>query len=367
MEPVKIGIIGCGNISTQYFKGCAAYPELEVVAVADLNHEAAQKQAEAFPAPRVLEVDALIDDPEVEIVLNLTIPAVHAEIYTRALNAGKHAYCEKPFALNTTDGQAVLELAASKSLRVGCAPDTFLSGTLQTARKVIDAGVIGRPLTATANMQCGGHETWHPSPEFYYKPGGGPLLDMGPYYLTALVNLLGPVRSVAAFARASFEERTITSQPRHGTQITVETPTLICGTLDFASDVLANITFSFDHRRGLDFPMLQIAGTEGTLTLPDPNTFAGELILKRPGEPEPETLPIEHPHGGQRSIGLADMARALRLERSQRVSGALAQHVLEVMTACLHSGETQTFQSMQSTCERPAMLPTGLQPGELTD
>ncbi|MGF1448441.1 MAG: Gfo/Idh/MocA family protein [Opitutales bacterium] len=366
MEPLRVGIVGCGNISRQYFKGCEAFPELEVVAVADLQRAAAEKAAQEHSIARVLEVDALIDDPDVECVLNLTIPQAHAEINTRALNAGKHAYCEKPFALSVDEAAPVLKLAAEKGLYVGCAPDTFLSGTLQTARKAFDDGLIGRPLTATANMQCGGHETWHPSPEFYYKSGGGPLLDMGPYYLTTLVNLLGPVRSVGAYARASFAERTITSKPKHGQTIAVETPTLILATLDFANDTLANITFSFDHRQGLDLPLLQIAGTEGSLTLPDPNGFGGEVVLKRPGE-EPESLPIEHPHGGQRSIGLADMARAIRLKRPHRVSGTLAHHVLEIMTASLDSGQAQAFRTLTTTCERPALLPVGLEPAQLTD
>ncbi len=364
---MKVGIVGCGNISKQYFRGCEAFAELEVVAVADLNREAAEKSAEAYSIARVLEVDALIADAEVECVLNLTIPQAHAEINLKALQAGKHAYCEKPFALSTEEAAPVLKLAAEKGLRVGCAPDTFLSGVLQTARKLVDDGAIGRPLTATANMQCGGHETWHPSPEFYYKAGGGPLLDMGPYYLTALVNILGPVRSLSAYTRTSFAERTITSQPKHGQTITVETPTLILATLDFANDVLANITFSFDHRRGLDMCPLQVAGTEGSLKLADPNGFKGELVLHRADSEEPESVPVEHPHEGQRSIGLADMARAIRLDRPHRVSGELANHVLEIMTGCLDSGQAQAFRQMRTTCERPAMLPTGLQPAQLTD
>jgi predicted dehydrogenase len=247
MKKVKVGIIGCGNISGIYLKNCTqTFEILEVAACADLIHERAQAQAREYGVPKACSVEELLQDPKIEIVLNLTTPKAHYEVSKAALEAGKHVYVEKPLAVAREDGQAILELAKSKNLLVGCAPDTFLGAGLQTCRKLIDDGWIGEPVAATAFMTCHGHESWHPDPEFYYEIGGGPMLDMGPYYLTALISLLGPVDRVTGSSRITFPERTITSQPKYGKQIKVETPTHIAGVIDFASGAVGTIITSFD-------------------------------------------------------------------------------------------------------------------------
>ncbi|MEO6003003.1 MAG: Gfo/Idh/MocA family oxidoreductase [Opitutus sp.] len=363
-RPIHVGLIGCGKISDAYFAGCAHYPVIKIVACADVDLTRAAEKAKQHGV-RGCSVDELLADREIDLIVNLTIPAAHAAINTRALNAGKHVYTEKPFALDSRDGAAVLELARSKNLLVGCAPDTFLGGGLQTARKLIDDGMIGRPVSAMAFMLCRGHESWHPSPQFYYERGGGPMLDMGPYYITALVNFLGPVLRVSGSTQSAFPERIITSQPLAGTKIPVHTPTHVTGVMDFAGGVTATIVTSFDTWP-YPLPRLLIFGTEGTLEAPDPNCFDGAVRLRRGATDTYDEMPHTHSIERGRGSGVADMALSiLRRDRPHRASGALAQHVLEVMESFEKSSMTERHVKLASRCERPAALPVGLSPREL--
>jgi predicted dehydrogenase len=365
MDKTRVGIIGCGNISGAYLGAGKQFEILDIVACADLDMDRARAKAAEFGVPRVCTVDELLADPGISIVANLTIPRAHAPVALQTLEAGKHAYCEKPFAVRRDEGQQVVDLAAARGLRVGCAPDTFLGGGIQTCRKLIDDGAIGEPIAVSANMMCHGHESWHPDPAFYYQPGGGPMFDMGPYYLTALVNLLGPVHSVSGAAKITFPERLITSEPLNGTHIKVEVPTHITGILNFASGVTGTITTSFDVWAAR-LPIIEIYGTEGTLAVPDPNGFGGPVILARPYEWQDQ--PLTHGYTDQcRSIGVADMAYALQSGRPHRASGELAFHVLDIMQSLHESSDQGKRLDLRTTCAQPAPLPLGLQPGTLDD
>ncbi len=322
-EKVRVGVIGCGAISGKYFSTSRLFPILEMAACADINREAAEKKAAEFSIPKVMTVDELLADKSIEAVLNLTVPKAHAPICIRSLEAGKHVYVEKPLAVTRRDAQEILSTAKSKRLLVGCAPDTFLGAGLQTARKAIDDGIIGRPVAATGFMMCPGHEHWHPSPEFYYEVGGGPMLDMGPYYLTALLNLLGPVKRVMGMSSIAIGERTITSKPRFGKKMIVETPDHITGSLEFQNGAVGTLITSFATR----FPQydgrdpITIFGTEGTLLVPDPNGFGGPVKVRRTTDGEFSELPLVFSPQYERAVGLADMAYAIRSGRKVRASG----------------------------------------------
>ena len=351
--------MGAGKISGIYLQNGAIYDGLEVVAVADLLVERAEEQARAHGVPRACSPEELFADPEVEVVLNLTVPAVHAEVSLAALEAGKHVYTEKPLAVSREDGRRLLEVATARRLLIGCAPDTFLGGGLQTCRKVMDEGIIGEPVAATAVMMTHGPEGWHPNPDFFYQPGAGPMFDMGPYYLTALTTLLGPVRRVTGSARATFPEREITSQPLTGTTITVNTPTHVAGVMDFEGGAVGTLVTSFDvwseeHSR------IDVYGTEGTLSVPDPNTFGGQVRVWRSGDDSWTDVPLTHPYTtDSRGLGLADMAQALRSGRKHRASGELGGHVLDVIHAFLDSSEGGRHVDVASTFDRPEPLPAG--------
>ena len=365
MNKTKIGIIGCGNISGTYLKVAPTFDILEVVACADAIPDLAKARAQEYGVPHACSVNELLADPQISIVVNLTPPAAHATIALRALEAGKSVYNEKPLAVNREDARKLLELAAEKHLLVGCAPDTFMGAGLQTCRKLIDDGAIGRPLAATAFMLGRGPEPWHPNPEFFYQVGGGPMFDMGPYYVTALVSLLGPVKRVTGSAQISFAERTIGSGPRKGNKIKVEIPTHIVGVLDFASGAVGNLITSFDvwaHQ----LPRIEIYGSEGTLSVPDPNTFGGPVRLWRPESKSWDEVPLLPLRAeNSRSLGVADMAYALRSGRGHRASGALAYHVLDVMYTVHDASHESRHIVLESTCERPAPLPVGLPAGVL--
>ncbi len=350
-DVVKIGVIGCGNISPQYFKGAKLYREIEIVACSDINLDFAKARAEEFGVAKAVSVDELLADSEIDIVLNLTTPKFHAPINLRALEAGKHAYCEKPFATKREEGRQVLELAAAKGLRVGCAPDTFLSSPLQTARTLVDEGFIGSVFGATAVFACAGHERWHPNPEFYYKLGGGPVLDMAPYYFTALANLLGPAVSVVSSGKQVFAERTVGSGPLEGTKVAVETPTHNLSIIEFENGASVSAMFSFDVQGQHDLPMLTIYGTEGNLSLPDPNCFDGELRVCRAGGTW-EALSLQHNYEGARALGLADMASAIRGDRPHRANGEMAFHVFDLMLACEESAASGQRVQIESRFER---------------
>ena len=318
MKPAKVGIIGCGNISDIYFQAGKTFEAIDIAACADLIPERAQAKAEQHGIPKAVSPEALLSDPEIEIVLNLTIPKAHAEIAQKAVEAGKSAYNEKPLTITREDGRKLLATAKANGVRVGGAPDTFLGAGIQTCRKLIDDGAIGQPVAATAFMVCHGHESWHPDPEFYYKVGGGPMFDMGPYYLTALVNLLGPVKRVTGSARITFPERTITSQPKNGTVITVDTPTHIAGVMDFAGGAVVTIIQSFDvWAHGL--PCIEIYGTEGSLKVPDPNGFGGPVLVRKPGQGDWTEAPLTHSYAANSRATASTSAR-----RCDRWRGRLA-------------------------------------------
>lgn len=352
----QIGLIGCGNISGIYLKAPQTFPILDIKACADIDMARAEAKA-AEHGIAAMSVDDLLQDLDIEIVVNLTIPKAHAEVALAAVAHGKSVYTEKPLALDTNDGKALLARALEQTVRVGCAPDTFLGGGLQTCRKLIDDGWIGRPIGATAFMMSRGHEHWHPNPDFYYQAGGGPMFDMGPYYLTALVSLLGPVRRVTGATQVTFPERTITSQPNYGQKIHVDVPTHVVGVLDFNAGAIATIITTFDVWAA-ELPRIEIYGTHGTLSVPDPNTFGGPVRLRRAGSTEWQEIPIPFNYTtNSRGLGVADMAHAIQTNRPHRANGELALHVLEIMEAIhVASAESHHIQ-LTTTCDRPAALP----------
>jgi predicted dehydrogenase len=356
---MNIGIIGCGQISSIYLQAPQQFDILNIVACADIDLERAQKQARLFNVPKAYSVEELLADPQIDIIINLTIPKVHAEIGLAALAAGKAAYSEKPLGVNRSQGQSLLAAGKETNLRVGCAPDTFLGGGIQTCIKLINDGHIGTPVAASTFMMNHGPEGWHADPDFFYQPGAGPMFDMGPYYLTALIAMLGPVKRVTGSTRITFPERTITSQPRHGSKITVNTPTHITGIMDFANGAIGTITTSFDVWSH-ELPYIEIYGTEGTLVVPDPNTFGGPVLIRKAHESSWQDVPLTHGYiENSRGIGVADMAYAIRSGRPHRASGALAYHVLDIMQAFHDSSNEGRHIELTSMCERPAPLHPG--------
>lgn len=363
----RAGLIGCGNISGAYLRNKDAFSHLRVVKCASRRDESARATAEQFGLQAV-SVDALLRDPEIDIILNLTTPDAHAEINLRALEAGKHVYTEKPFAVTREDGRKVLKLAEEKGLRTGCAPDTFLGGGHQTCRKLIDGGAVGKIAGGCVIMAYRGPESWHPNSGFYYKRGGGPLMDMGPYYITALVNLLGPVKRVAGFASRATDLR-VGSGSNQGRTYPVEVDTHVAAVLEFVSGPVINLIMSFDVFR-LSPQMencIELWGLDGAIHTPDPNTFCGEVRVANAGTGG-EWKTAENTflyNENMRLIGLADMAAGIELGRPHRCSGELAYHVTDVMCSILESAEKGQYVTIENTCERPAALRDGLAPGEL--
>lgn len=363
---VKVGVVGAGKIFPAYVAGCRAFSILDLDAVADIDTDRAAQQAAEHGVPRSLSVDALLADPQIEIVVNLTVPKVHAAVSLAAIAAGKHVYSEKPLAATRADGQQILQAATEQGVRVGSAPDTFLGGGQQTCRKLIDDGWIGEPVAAVAFMAGHGPESWHPNPDFFYQTGGGPLLDMAPYYLTSLVNLLGPVQRVAGSARASFVERIATSPEHFGRRLPVEVPTHVAALLDFAAGPVATLITSFDVWHA-SLPRIEIYGSEGSLSVPDPNIFGGVVRVRRAGAAGWSEVPLLFDAEVGRGIGVADLAYAISSGRQQRASDELAFHVLDVMMAVEESSNQGRHVLMESTCARPAPLPLGLLRGELDE
>ena len=358
MKRVKIGLIGCGNISGQYLKYCRQFDILEVDACSDLDMSKAKARAEEYGVPRVLTVEQLLADPEIELVVNLTVPAVHAEVSMRAIEHGKHVYVEKPLSVDLAEGQQLLQMAAERGLLVGCAPDTVLGAGLQTCRKLIDEGKIGEPVSAVAFMLSRGPEGWHPDPEFFYKRGAGPMFDMGPYYLTALVQLFGPMASISAMTKSALAERVIGSEPKRGQRIKVETPTYVAGNIAFHNGAIATMITSFDTFGRHHLPNIEIYGTEGTIRVPDPNIFGGDIFLNRHDQNEWERVAYTHPYADSgRGLGVADMAYAIRNGRAHRASGDIGYHVLEAMHGFHIAADQQKHYMMQSRCERPQAMP----------
>ncbi len=364
MKRVGVGVIGCGNISAAYLTAARKFRILDIVALADANPAAAEARGAEFDIP-ARPVDALLADPAVEIVLNLTVPKAHIEVGLRAIAAGKHVHSEKPLGVSVAEARPLVEAAAARALRLGCAPDTFLGGAHQTARSCVDDGLIGRPIGGTAFFMCPGHERWHPNPGFYYLGGGGPMLDMGPYYITELVNLLGPVASVSGVATRLRSERLVTSKPLAGTRVPVEVATHVTGTLLFASGAAVSMTMSFDVPRHRHVP-IELYGEAGSLIVPDPNFFGGQVEFATASEDWRE-IPTRHAYadGNYRIIGVADMAHAIRSGRPHRASGDLAFHVLEVMEAFQTSSDSGHAVGVSSRPERPAPMPAALAPGEI--
>lgn len=366
MEKVKVGIIGCGNIVGAYFQGCAMFPILEIKACADILFERAEKVAKEHGC-LAMTVDEILADPEISIIINLTIPKVHAEVSLKIIEAGKSVHTEKPLAVTREDGKKILAAAAARGVKVGCAPDTFLGGGIQTCVKLINDGWIGKPVAATAFMMGHGPEAWHPDPEFFYKVGGGPMFDMGPYYLTALVTLMGPAKRVCGSTRITFPERLITSQPKFGTSVKVETPTHLAGTIDFANGAIATMVMSFDVWAA-NLPCIEIYGTEGSLSVPDPNCFGGPVKVRRAGAENWTEMPLSHGYSTQgRGIGVADMAYAIKSGRAHRACGEQGYHVLDLMHSFTDSSVSGKHVDLESTCNQPAPLPVGLVHGWLDE
>lgn len=361
-----VGIIGCGNISTTYFSLAPLFKGLKVLACTDLNMNAAELRAEEYGV-KARPMDELLANDELDIIVNLTIPDAHYAVSRRILEAGKHVYSEKPLVLSLEAGEDLRTLSKEKGLSVGCAPDTFLGGSHQLARKYIDEGGIGRVTSGTCHVMSPGMEMWHPNPDFFFLPGGGPILDLGPYYIANLINLIGPVKRVAALTSMASETRTITSQPREGELIPVKTPTNIHALLEFRNGATVTLSASWDvwsHRHA----NMELYGTEGSLFVPDPNFFGG--IVEASGRNK-DIQPLagwEHPFGidnqdhangpraNYRTAGLADMAVAIIEGRDARCSLDRALHGVDVMTAILKSGEIGEFVTLSTTCTQPAAL-----------
>ncbi|MDP6422133.1 MAG: Gfo/Idh/MocA family oxidoreductase [SAR202 cluster bacterium] len=361
-KPMGVGLIGCGVISGQYLTNLPRMPGVEVLACSDIDMAKAESRASEFGVPQAMAVDELLNDPDIELVLNLTIPKAHADVSLAIIGAGKHVYSEKPLTVDLEDATFILQAARQKGVAVGCAPDTFLGGGIQTCRKLIDDGAIGQPVAATAFMMNHGHESWHPDPAFYYQEGGGPMFDMGPYYLTALVNLMGPVKWVAGSAGAAFADRTIGSEPLRGQTINVDVPTHVAGVLDFGSGAIGTIITSFDVWASRLHRTIEIYGIDGTLAVPDPNIFGGRVQVRRGQEAEWSDVPLTHPEGG-RGLGVAEMAAALRQGRKSRVDAQLANHVLDVMHSIHESSTRGRHIAISATAERPAAVEAGLPEG----
>lgn len=356
---LRIGIVGSGFISRAYLRAAQDFPSLRIIACSDVNFAVAQEKALEFRI-QAQSVEQLLVNPEIDLVLNLTVPQSHGSVSLRAVEAGKHVYSEKPLALSLKEARALLSAAEARGQRVGVAPDTFLGGGQQTARALIDRGEIGTPIGGTAFILLPGHEHWHPNPDFFYQPGGGPVFDMGPYYLTALVNLMGPIRRVASISQKTFSEREIQSGPRKGERIPVLIPTHFNALLEFQSGPVVSFHASFDVQGHTHSP-IEIYGTEGTLLVPDPNTFGGPVrIIKRGKSPADISLTHGFSDRNYRIIGIAEMEKAIASGKPHRASAELGYHVLEVMQAIAENEAKGSPIQISSPCARPAALP--LQP-----
>ncbi len=357
MRKIKVGIIGCGDISSIYIENLKGFQIVEVVACADLVLSKARDRAQEFNIPTFCTVEELLADSEIELVINLTNPNSHAEIHLKTLQAGKHSYSEKPLATELEDGERIIALAEEKNLLVGVAPDTFLGGGIQTARKLIDDGWIGKPISATAFMMYHGPESFHPNPEFLYKSGAGPMFDMGPYYITTLINLIGPIKSVAGLTKISVPKRFITAELNYGKEIEVETPTHVTGLLNFQNGAIGTIITSFDVW-GTKNSNIEIHGTTGSLVVPDPNNFSGPVYIKKQDQLDFEEVPLTHGFTeNSRGLGVLDMADAIINKRPHRANGRLGLHVLEVMHGIYTSSLEEKYYDMNSECKLPDSLP----------
>ena len=360
MAKAKVGVIGCGNISDIYLKNLGSlFDNLEVAAVADLDPERAKAKAARHRIAKACTVEELLADPDIEVVLNLTTPESHAEICLAALTAGKHVHTEKPLSISLRDADRVLALARKKGLRVGAAPDTFLGAGIQTCVRLINEGAIGMPVAATAFMTNHGPESWHPNPDFYFAQGGGPVFDMGPYYFTALIALLGPAHRVSGSVRRTFPNRIIGSGPREGETIPVQIPTHAAGTIDFDCGAIATFLLSFDVWSSR-LPCIEIYGSDGTLSVPDPNTFGGPVLIRGREDADWREVPISLPWAdNSRGLGLSEMMQAVAEGRPHRASGELGMHALEIVHAVHDASGTGKCVTLRAPAPRPAALVPG--------
>lgn len=361
-----LGIVGCGNISTTYFSLAPLFRGIEIRACADIVPAAAEVRAKEYGV-RAETLDGMLDADDVDIVVNLTIPAAHHAVSRRALDAGKHVYSEKPLVLTLEDGLDLKERADGKGLRIGSAPDTFLGGAHQRARELIDTGEVGKITGGTCSVMSHGMEHWHPNPDFFFQPGAGPILDVGPYYVTNLIQLIGPVKRVVALGATPQAHRTITSGPRHGERVPVGTPTTIHAVMEFTGGAVVTLAASWDVWRHGHAPM-ELYGEDGTVFLPDPNFFGGDVRFTRgatlvdepPGREHPLGVPNQkRPDGAvanYRTAGLADMALSIMERRPHRCSLDVSLHAIDVLTSILASCEAGRSVAMRTSCERPAAL-----------
>jgi predicted dehydrogenase len=358
--PLTVGIVGVGVISEQYFATLPKLPGVRLLAVADLDTARAQAVADERGL-EALTLDELFADPRIDAVLNLTIPAAHVEVDLRAIAAGKHVYAEKPLALDVVGGASVLAAARAAGVLVGSAPDTVLGTGIQTTRRLLDDGTIGEPVGAAVHWSSAGHERWHPAPQFYYQPGAGPLFDMGPYYLTSLVTLLGPVVRVSGSATRSARVRTVAGS---GATVPVDVDTHVSAIIEHASGVSSTVTMSFEVW-ATRAPQFEIFGTAGTIAVPDPNRFSDAVSVWTDQERGwVESPPIAGYVDAGRGIGLADLAGAVRTGRPHRASGEIAQHVLEIMDSILRSSAEKRTIELESAVERPAPVGLGADPDD---
>ena len=353
-DPAGVAVVGCGHISNQYLRNLARFPDVAVLFCADLDPARATEQAAAYGIPGHGTVRQALEHPGVDLVVNLTIPAAHAEVALAAIGAGKHVWNEKPLTLSVAEGSRLLATAREHGVRVGCAPDTVLGAGIQSARRLIDSGGIGTPLSALTLLQGPGPQAWHPDPEFLFAPGAGPLFDLGPYYLSTLATLFGPASLVAAIGRRASGTRTIGAGPRAGTEFSVTVPTYVAVLVEYAGGQAAQLLFSWESplsRHGF----VEITGTEATLAIPDPNRFDGDLRVRKAGDAEWTVIPSAGVAAG-RGSGVIDMVRAIRAGEPHRASGEMALHVLEVMAAVERSATTASFEPVQTSFARPAPL-----------
>ena len=354
-SPARVGVVGCGVISRHYAENARAFDEFDIVACADLD----ARRGEALALEhgyRALSVEELVADPAIDVVLNLTPPNAHVEVIQAALAAGKHVYTEKPIATTPREGASLVAKADRLGLRIGCAPDIFLGGAYQAARALIDEGAIGEPLSATAAMLLGGQTTWHPDPDIFFADGAGPLLDMGPYYLTALVALLGPIHAVSGFASTRIAERTIEVGPRAGETFTASTPTHTTAALELRGGVTAAFVASFEAPSQYVCD-LRIYGSDGVLELPDPNSFGGTVRLRRGRSGWEDVSYATRGARESRGLGLAEMVEAIGARRPHRASGELGEHVVIAARAILEAAAKGRAVTIGDRPAQPAAMP----------
>ena len=359
MDSPNVGVLGCGVISDRYFEAGDVFEAFEVVSCADIDQARAEQKAEEFDITAASSTDAMFEDDDVDIIVNLTPPAVHAETSIAAIEAGNHVYTEKPLAASTQEAAELLDVAEEHGVRVGSAPDTMLGRGLQTVRHALDDGIIGDPISATAFFTSPGHEAWHPHASIFYRHGGGPLFDMGPYYLTALTSVLGPAERVAGSTGKAYERRSLGD----GETVDVEVPTHESGVVDFECGATATLLFTFDVGASSIAPQngFEIHGTDGTLLAPDPNFFDGPVRVKTDDEEEwSEIQLLEGPAGQQRGLGVADLAKAVTSDWDHRTSGTRAYHVLEILEGIRTSSEDSTFVDPSTDPPRPPLLPESI-------